>query len=139
MDPKCILWGTLVDNILFENIMNVLQEKVQMNTTIEPLENVTQETLETATEMFTYLFSCPPKEIISFYKHLLNTGTPKDIMIAMSNILRISQNAARESSYRIFIEAMTKMNLNQYGKNDIHTEEGFNVFKDKPLPKTGFF
>ena len=120
IDPKCILWETLLNETFVENMINVVQETVKLNTTIEPMESVTQKTLKTASEMFTYLFFCPPNDIISFYKHLLNTATANDIMIALSKFLKISQNAAKESSYKIFMKSLSTLNL------EIHDKEDFN-------------
>jgi len=118
IDPKCFLTETLLDTSFVENIMNVMQETVQLNATIEPIRNVTNKTLETAVEMYTYLFFCPPNDIISFYKHLLNTGSAKDIVIALSKFLKISQNAVKESSYKIFLKYLATMNLKQHEIND---------------------
>ena len=72
----------LVDNLIKSNI-DSLAEKLQLNPTSTPNENVSHKTLETAGEMFTYLNYCPNK-LESIIVQILENGTPKDIILAFT-------------------------------------------------------
>ena len=72
-DPDCNNDKTLLsDTIIQENINNLAAE-LNLNTTSTPNEIVSNETLKSAVEMFTYLNYCPSssfKKIFSFSKYL---------------------------------------------------------------------
>ena len=72
-------------------------------------ENISKGTFQKVAEMFTYLNYCPPNLLLSFYKNLLMTASPKNIVIAMTNILKTTQNAAKESSLKVFEKIMDKI------------------------------
>ena len=83
----------LISDRSIKDIVRILEENLNLNTTSKPIENVPYKTLQTAAEMFTYLNYCP---IISkpllFRTHLLDTGSPKEMILALPSLMKSSQN-----------------------------------------------
>ena len=108
-----------------ENIKYIAEKLTEDPITEIPFEGVSQETLETAAEMFTYLNFCPTK-IFSFYKDLFTNATAKDITLALTSIMKASvSDAHRISSTRIFEKCSDSFKLNLYKDVDILTLFGF--------------
>ena len=107
----------LADEYIEENINATRRE---LRATLKSSKNVTKETLKIAAEMFTYLNHCPPK-LISFYADLFNNGKPRYIMLALTSIIKSSQNAAKSSSLKIFSKVQEKFDLMNYEKVRIIT------------------
>ena len=80
-------------------------EKVssELNITVAYKHNVTDETLQTAMEMFTYMNYFPPK-LILLYKKLFKYESPKKILLAMTNLLKSSDSLSREISNKIWLK-----------------------------------
>ena len=126
----------LNDDYIKENIYTLekrlnLTNKVSM----EPFENITYKTLQISYFTFTYLCFCPP-ELFNFLNHLTKTKSPKTILLALTSILKTSQNAAKESSRKIFTQAMEIFRLNHYKQINIVTQE--NGFKALSMKKQKF-
>ena len=110
-----------VDNLIKFNI-DSLAEKLEMNPTYVPNENVSHKTLETAGEMFTYLNYCPNK-LESIIVQILENGTPKDILLAFSSILNSSpKNSIKRSSRKILLKVLKSLELDTYEKIQILTK-----------------
>ena len=104
----------LKSNII-ENITDAIEQSQSISFTTE-YENVTQETLETAGKMFTYLGFCPP-DTHKFYKDLFTEETPKNIILAMISMLKTTRNANRISSEQIFLNVAEKLKINNHYRN----------------------
>ena len=90
----------LSDNIIQNNFEKVT-DKLSVTVALDPLVNITNETFQTAAEMFTYLNFCPPKLFLLF-KKLFKSESPKKILLAMTSILKASQSTAKQSSGKIW-------------------------------------
>ena len=113
-EPDCQVYKTLLsDSNINDNIKN-LAENLNLNTTSTPNDKVSDVALQTGGEMFTFLNFCPPKHLVSFLAHLFSTGTPKDVILAMSSIKMLSQNAAKLATVSIFSKVMSSFSLEQY-------------------------
>ena len=108
--------GLLSDESI-KYIMMSFVEKVGLNTTSSLNEGIPEETLQTATDMFTYLNLCPPK-LLSFYaSNLFKNGDPKLIVTALTSVLKTSQDTATVKnilSRYPFTALMQSFNLVQY-------------------------
>ena len=79
-----------------------VQEKLKTTQIQENvLENVKREILQLGVEMYTYLNFCTPK-IIKFYKELLLQGSTKDIILALTNIMKTKRNAEESTAKKIW-------------------------------------
>ena len=155
IEQDCNDQGTLInDENIKENIKKV-QEKLNINKSmiIETIsktscqqyycgssyidihfvfDTVRRETLETATEMFTYLNYCPPKLLLSMYEDLLKSASPRDIILAITTIRKT--NHARESSELILKKIMETMKLTNYQSIQIITQGCINADQCKMKP-----
>ena len=123
-NPDCNYRKTLLsDSIIQENINDVATE-LNLNTTSTPNKNVSDRTLKASVEIFTYLNYCPQSlnKIFSFIKYLFKTGTPKQIIFAMIDILKASQNAARIGTVELFPKVMRTFSLFQFERIQIITK-----------------
>ena len=96
-----------------KNSIKNIAEKLELNVTATPNENVTDDILHTAVEMFTYLILCPPK-ILQLYQNLFKDSSPNQILLALSSILKATQNANKESTIEIYTKVMEKLKLFNY-------------------------
>ena len=139
-----------VDNLIKFNI-DSLAEKLELNPTSIPNENVSHITLETAGEMFTYLNYCPNK-LESIIVQILENGTPKDILLAFSSILNSSpKNSIKRSSRNILLKVLKSLELDTYEKIQILTKgkcfyndtfsncKSMMSFTDEDIRKLGLF
>ena len=104
--------------------------KLKLNPTYVRNKSVSDKISKTAAEMFTYLNFCPNK-LQYFPKHLFHSGTPKEIILAMTSIMKTSQNAAKEAATEIITLTMESLGLN-------HFEEIQMITKGKCLPNLIF-
>ena len=109
-----------VDNLIKFNI-DSLAEKLEMNPTSVPNENVSHKTLETAGEMFTYLNYCPNK-LESIITNVMENGTPKDIILALSIPLKALPKVERKSINKILSKVMESLKLETYKKIQMITK-----------------
>ena len=113
------------NNLLVEYFikMNIdsLAEKLQLNPTSVPNENVSYKTLETAGEIFTYLNYCPDK-LESIITNVLENETPKDIILAFTSILKSSTNSIKQSMRNILSKVMESFKLDTYEKIQVLTK-----------------
>ena len=100
IDPPCIT-GIILYGSRIEKIINIVEDKLKINASVTPHENVTGETLQTAGEMFIYVSVCP-HALISFYHDLFKTSSSREILLALTSIMKTSQNSAKETSVKLF-------------------------------------
>ena len=119
-DSKALL---LSDKNILNNI-NSLAAELKLNMTLIPNRNASKETLQIAVEMFTYLNYCPTAfdKVFSFSKYLFETGTPKQIIFALMNVMKTSQNAAKAGIVDIFSKVMEALSLFHYEEIPIITK-----------------
>ena len=77
-------------------------------------ENITEVILQTGTEMFTYINFCPPKKLLQFYKELLLQRSTKDIILAMTNIMKTRGNAEKSTATTIWSKIYEKLGNLKY-------------------------
>ena len=123
IDLDCNYDGTLLSDKYIQLIMNNLAEKVDKSTTNK---HISQETLfNTAAEMFTYLTYCPsiiPNNLL-FQAHLLQSSTPKEMIIALTSFLKTSNNAAdKTGAVDTLVKVLESLKLNQYEHIQIITK-----------------
>ena len=93
----------LASNNDIQNNIKKASDILNITVTDIPLENVTDETLQMAVEMFTYMNFFPPK-LILLYKKLFQNESPKKIILAMASILKASEGPSKESSKKIWFK-----------------------------------
>ena len=91
-------------------------------------ENITDDILQIGVEMFTYLNFCPPKKLIKFYKELLLQGSTKEIILAMTNIMKTRRNSEKSTSTKIWSRITKKLKYLKYKKIDLFTLRKINHF-----------
>ena len=122
-ESQCYYGNSRLSNFdLRYNVLSVLEEVGFNKTFPTHYKNVSAKTLENAGKMFTYLNSCPPIKVHDFYRDLFETATSKEIMLALINILKTSQNYEKKSVHQIFKKFMGIMNLTQYENIQILTK-----------------
>ena len=97
------------------DLIDEIEKDRNINSTTELYENVTQETLETAGEMFTFLTFCPP-ETHAFYDDLFKE-TPKNMILAIISMLKTARNAVKESTKNIALKTFEKLKINNHYRN----------------------
>ena len=111
LNPNLLFKASVKENILeIENKLNVAAD-----TMTQP--NVSKETLQAAAEMFTYLNYSPPKLLV-FFRDLFKQENPKNILLALSSIVKVSQNAAKESSRKILQNTLKVLKISNLEKID---------------------
>ena len=76
-------------------------EKLNKNITTFDNISVTEDILETAGKIFTYLNYCPPK-LLELYRKLFMEESLREIIVAISNIMKTSRNAEKKSTMTIW-------------------------------------
>ena len=114
MNPNLIA-DTFVQNHIseIENKLNVASDKMTY-------PDVSNETFQTAAEMFTYLNYRPPKLLV-FFEELFKKEKAENILLALSSIVKVSQNAEKESSRKILQNTLKVLKLNYLEKIDTLT------------------
>ena len=104
----------LSPNVIQEN-QNKVEKELEFNAKTTLYENVSERTLQTAAEMFTYLNQCPQEhKLLSFYKDLFKSASPKDIILALTSVMKTTNNLEKEKSVNIFRKVMESINLLNY-------------------------
>ena len=110
----------LSDNYI-NNDIDVVEEKLKLNVGINPNTNVSDETLQFAANLFTYLKYCPTKDF--YVLSIIKSESAKNILLALTSMMKTSQNAGKKSFTRIFIKAMEIFRLFIYRDIDAITKE----------------
>ena len=133
-NPSCDIGNPLLfhNNHIKKNIKTV-GEKLKVNTTYSRNKEVSEIILQTAADMFTYLNFCPSAEartLSNFLQDLFNSRSAKNILLALTSIMKSSKNAKKESSTKIFMKAMEIFKLSTYSDIEVITKEKkINKFK----------
>ena len=106
-------------------------EKLELKTTYSTNRNVSVKTLKTAAYMFTYLNFCPhAPTLTTFLRDLFYSRSAKNILLALTSIMKSSRNAEKEISTKIFMKAMEIFKLSTYSDIEVITKEKkINEFK----------
>ena len=110
IDPPCTTPTILYDSRI-EKIINMVEDKLKINSSVTPHENLTGDTLQIAGEMFIYLSICPHK-LLPFYYDLFKTASPEQIALALTSVIKTSQNSAKEVSVQLLNKLLA--NSTQY-------------------------
>ena len=105
----------MLKSIVIEDIIDAIEQSQSISPSTD-YENVTQETLETAGKMFTYLSFCP-SNTHKFYKDLFTEESPRNIILATISMLKTTRNANRISSGQIFLNIAEKLKINNHYRN----------------------
>ena len=111
LDSECQNDNTLLSDEIIQHNMNSLSEKLKLDTTSIQNRNSSYETLQTAAEMFTYLNFCPPMQM-KVINHMIVTGTPQEIILGFTTLIKTTQNAGKIASVEVFLECLKRFNLN---------------------------
>ena len=122
LDSECQNDNTLLSDEIIQHNMNSLSEKLKLGTTSIPNRNSSYETLQTAAEMFTYLNFCPPM-LMKVINHMIVTGTPQEIILGFTTLIKTTQNAGKIASVEVFLETLKRFNLNHYEEIQYITKE----------------
>ena len=97
-DSKCNTF--LSDDLIVGNI-ETLEKKLYINMTVENelRKNITKQTLKIAAEVFTYLNYCPIR-LFYFVRDILKYESPRNILLSLASIMKVSENAAKECSVK---------------------------------------
>ena len=82
-----------------------------MNTTYSRNKEVSEIILQTAADMFTFLNFCPTAEartLTILIQDLFNSRSAKNILSALTSMMKSSKNAEKESSIQIFMKAQKR-------------------------------
>ena len=110
MEIPILLEETLINNIIgeLENRLNITQDSSIHS-------DVTNQILQAAAQIFTFLNFCPPK-ILKFYESLFRNASSKNILLALTNVVKVSQNAAKRSAIKILQTTLKTLRLAQFEK-----------------------
>ena len=104
----------LSPKVMQEN-QNKVEKELGINAKSTTYKNVSERTLQTAAEMFTYLNQCPQEhKLLSFYKDLFKSAPLKDVILALTSIMKTTNNLEKEKSVNIFRKVMESINLLNY-------------------------
>ena len=89
------------------NFLTMMRElKLEESTVnIRPVMNVSRSYINTAGNMFTYLNYCPPL-IFRFYKGLFRNATTREMVVAMSNLIKTSKGTEKKIALKIWHKLM---------------------------------
>ena len=119
-NPTCPSYIVLADNYIKGNIDH-LAEELQLSPSSIPQDNISYELLQTAGEIFTYLNYCPPN-ILPLLTHILKTGTPKDIILALTSIVKNPLKIVKQISRTILLKVIETFELDEYEKIQVITK-----------------
>ena len=122
--PTCTEDDTLLaDDYIVENGKNLLEKlKLDKNATVHLSKKPTLKSLEAGVQMFTYLNYCPLPTSLAFYDDLFRSASSKNILLALTNIVKTSYNADKIISNKIFIKVMELLQLSLYKDIDYVTK-----------------
>ena len=107
------------NNEIMSEFITSLTEELKITTTSIPNENVSYNSLQTAAEIYIYLYHCPPylPKLLTFIAYILQNGTPKELILAWSSILKITQDTdEKEEKLEILTKILETWHLNVYQK-----------------------
>ena len=128
-DPDCQYHDTLLsDNYIKDNI-DIVEEKLKLTKTTTPHKNVSNKSLKFSANIFTYLNFCPTKDF--YVLSVTKSESAKNILLALTSMMKTSQNAGKQSYTKIFTKAMEIFRLSIYRDIDAITKEkGFHELRN---------
>ena len=133
-------------NLIGESLIkkNVKEIAKKLSTTVTDVAyfDIPDESFKTAAEMYTYLNYNPPK-LLKFCEGLFKNSSPREILWALTSIIKVSQNAVKKSSRKILKNTLKVLNITQFEKiGNIAKGIGFSDLTDSSvlglLSKTNF-
>ena len=121
----CNTQKTLLSYRKITVIVNSLADKLEVSSTILPNRTISEETLKTAAEMFTYLNYRPPK-LLSLISNIFKTRTTREILFALTSIQKNSKNAEKDVATELLSKFMKYFGLNQFENIQIITKGNCN-------------
>ena len=130
-DPGCQTYNNLVfEEDIKTNIENIEKHLKNKPTSNNSYENVTGGILQSGAEMFTYLNYCPPNKLIKFYKKLFQQRSTKDIILAVTDLIKTRRNAEKSTAKLIWNNIDRKWTYLKYKIIDSVTSKQVNHSKD---------
>ena len=122
--------------------VNEIERILKVNVSTKPKENVNQETIEIAGEMFTYLSFCSDeiKGLSKFYIDILKNFSTKDIIQNLNNIIKVSSKdqMKKEATVNIWNKVSKTLGLRNHKVVDAATKENYlldmETIKDEEFP-----
>ena len=128
-DPECQDYNTLLSDSYIKDNIDVVKEKLKLKIGITPNKNVSDVTLQFSANIFTYLNYCPTKEF--YVLSIIKSESAKNIFLALTSMMKTSQNAGKQSYTKIFTKAMEIFRLFIYRDIDVITKEkGFDDWRN---------
>ena len=93
--------------------VEVVEEKLGLNKSSDPLENVTEEILKTSAKMFSYLNYCPAR-ISLFYKKLFKISSSREIVLSLASILKTSKGLEKQIVQEIWSKVTETLEILNY-------------------------
>ena len=87
-----------------KNIQEI-EKELKLDENIDSIRNISRSDIQTAGNMFTYLNYCPPL-IVRLYKILLKSATTREMIVAMSNIIKTSRKTEKKIAIKIWHKLM---------------------------------
>ena len=125
-DPKCQSGEPLLHYDYIKDNIDIVEEKLKLTKTTTPHKNVSNKSLKFSANIFTYLNFCPTKDF--YVLSVTKSESAKNILLALTSMMKTSQNADKRRSTKIFTKAMEIFRLLTYRHiNAISKEKGIDV------------
>ena len=129
-EPECQDHETLLSDSYIKDNIDVVEEKLKLNIETDHNKKVSDETLQFAANLFTYLNYCPNKDFHVLLS-IIKSESAKNILLTLTSMMKTSQNAGKISSTKIFTKAMEIFSLFIYRDIDAITKEkGFDHLRN---------
>ena len=113
-DPECQDYNTLLSDSYIKDNIDVVEEKLKQDTEINQNKIVSNETLEFAANLFTFLNYCPQKDLNHVLSSTIKSKSAKNILLALTSMMKTLQNAGKKSITKIFTKAMEIFKISIY-------------------------
>ena len=120
-DPECQDHNTLLSDSFIKDNTDVVEDKLKGNVGIHQNKSVSDETLQFAADLFTFLNYCPPKHF--YVSSVIKSESAKNILLALTSMMKTSQNAGKKSITKIFTKAMEIFKFRIYKDIDEFTKK----------------
>ena len=113
--PECRIGLNLISESCIKDILYNLtkkSKKLQENKS----KNYFDYEYTYGAKMFIYLSFCPPKKLIKFYRELFVKGSIRDMILALTNIMKTRRNAEKSSATKLWSKLEDKLKFLNYKK-----------------------
>ena len=113
-----------ISTSILKELINNFTKELEISTKYPPEEKVSDKTLKTSAEILIYLLHCPqfkPK-LLLFMSYILQYETPKELVLAWTNLLKTSQAGEKKENIEILTQVLEGFNLDFYEKLQIITK-----------------